>query len=208
MTLALTVIAVFALLVGFELWWRRRRAHGEFSRKFIHLVVGSFVAFWPWYLDWHWIVALSAAFVVVVSLSKQLGIFRAIHAVERPTWGELFFALAVGVLAFVTHDPYIYAAALLHMSLADGFAAVVGVAFGKRNQYTVFGHPKSIAGSATFFGISLLILAWYKAASGSTIGIGTILTLSAVTTAIENAGVKGLDNLLVPLLIGVVLINL
>jgi len=205
MALILTVLAIFGLLVGSELWWRKRRPHDEFSRKFIHIVVGSMAAFWPFYLAWGWIVALSVAFVVVIMLSRYFGVFKSLHAVERPTWGEIYFALAVGVLAFVTHQPWIYAVALLHMSLADGLAAVVGVTWGKDTQYKVLGHTKSVVGSLTFFVVSLALLTGYSMITMHTIDVTLIIGLAAAATAIENFGGYGLDNLLIPLLVGVVL---
>jgi len=205
MALILTVLAIFILLVGSEAWWRKRRPHDEFSRKFIHIVVGSMAAFWPFYLAWGWIVALSAAFVVVILLSRYLGIFKSLHAVERPTWGEVYFAVAVGELAFVTHQPWIYAVALLHMSLADGMAAIIGVTWGKETQYKVLGHTKSVIGSMTFFVISVGLLTGYSMITMHRIDGVLILGLAAAATAIENIGGYGLDNLLIPLLIGVVL---
>ncbi len=205
MALILTVLVIFGLLVGSEWWWRKRRPHDEFSRKFIHIVVGSIAAFWPFYLAWGWIVALSAAFVVVILLSRYLGIFKSLHAVERPTWGEVYFAVAVGALAFVTHQPWIYAVALLHMSLADGMAAIIGVTWGKETQYKVLGHTKSVIGSMTFFVISVGLLTGYSMITMHRIDGVLILGLAAAATAIENIGGYGLDNLLIPLLIGVVL---
>ncbi len=208
MLFVLTVTVIFVLLVCSEIWWRTRRPKDEFSRKFIHIAVGSFAAFWPFYLSWNQILLLSAAFVVVVSVSKSLRIFQAIHSVERPTWGEVFFALAVGLLALITHDHWIYAAALLHMSLADGLAAITGVTWGQRTRYKVLGHPKSLVGSATFFVISLVILAGYVAVTDRPLAIGMMVTLALASTAVENFGLEGLDNLCVPLLVGVILNHL
>lgn len=202
---ALTVLAVFLLLVASEAWWRKRKPHDEFSRKFIHIFVGSMAAFWPFYLEWHWIGLLSIAFVAGVIISKQLNIFKSIHAVERPTWGEVYFALAVGALAFVTHEPWIYAVALLHMSLADGLAAVVGVTWGKPTNYKVYGHTKSLIGSLTFFAISVALLSGYSVVTAATLDPLLILGLAAVATVVENFAIKGLDNLVIPLLIGAAL---
>jgi phytol kinase len=204
LALILTVLLILALLVGSEIWWRSRHPHDEFSRKFIHITVGSIAAFWPFYLHWHWILILSGAFIVIVLFSRYFNIFKSIHAVGRPTWGELFFALAVGGLAMITHDKWMYAAALLHMSLADGIAAVVGVTWGAATRYKVMGHPKSLAGSAAFFIVSVGILLGYShfAHPLSPILLGGI-ALSA--TIIENFGIAGLDNLLVPLLVGAAL---
>lgn len=202
---ALAVLAVFGLLVASEFWWRRRPHHPELARKFIHITVGSFVAFWPFFLSWDEIKILSLAFLAVVLISQKLKIFRAIHSVQRPTWGEVFFALVVGALAFVAGNKWIYAAALLQMSLADGLAAVVGTVYGNKNQYSLFGNAKSVAGTLTFFLASLLILLGYNAFSGSSVAPLEVVSLSLGAALLENILAKGLDNFVVPLLIALAL---
>jgi len=201
-----TVALVFLLLMGSELWWRKRRPDSELSRKFVHLTVGSFVAFWPFFLSWNEIRILSAAFIVVVLLSKWLNIFQAIHSVQRPTWGEIYFALVVGLLTFVTHSKSIYAAALLQMSLADGMAAIVGVEYGikRGKEYLVFGHPKTLIGTLTFLLISWAILFGYSA-DISRLSLVYVASFGAGAAIIENLAVAGLDNLLVPLVIAAAL---
>jgi phytol kinase len=207
LSLFLTALAVFILLMAGELWWRRNEVHGEFSRKFVHVSVGSFVAFWPFFLSWRQIELLSIAFVIVVALSKQLRVFQAIHSVQRPTWGELFFAVAVGVVALITHDKWIYAAALLQMSLADGLAAVIGVRYGNRLKYLVFGHTKSVTGTLTFFAVSLAILLGVGHWGNMGVGLSYALIVAAVASVLENLAAYGSDNLLVPLLVALMLIN-
>ena len=205
MTLVFVVLTVFAVLMGSEIWWRRRLQANEFSRKFVHISVGSFVAFWPFFLSWTQIELLSIAFLLVVVVSKYFGVFRAIHSVQRPTWGELFFAVAVGAVALMTNHKAIYAVALLQMSLADGLAAIIGVRYGRRNQYHILGAVKSVAGTLTFFVVSLLLLIGYAQYSGAHLSLLYIVGLAAATSAIENLGAYGLDNLLVPLLIATAL---
>jgi phytol kinase len=207
LALILTVLVVFVLLVINELWWRHRDVHTEFGRKFIHVTVGGFVAFWPFFLSWRQIEGLSVVFLVVVIASKYLKVFQAIHSVQRPTWGELFFAAAVGLVALVTQDKWIYAAALLQMALADGFAAIIGVQYGNRLKYLVFKHPKSAAGTLTFFVVSLGILAAYGHYSSTSITLGYAVGVSLLATALENVAVWGLDNVLVPVLVAVLLVN-
>ncbi len=199
--LIITVVVIFLLLLGNEFWWRKKTVHSELSRKFIHISVGSFVAFWPFFLDWNQIKILSIAFVVVVVISKQLNLFQAIHSVNRPTRGEIFFALAVGAVALISEDKWIYMAAVLQMSLADGLAAVIGTRYGKSSRYTVFGHVKSIYGTATFFVTSLAILLGYAYFAGEPVQILALIGLAAAASLIENVGVEGIDNLLVPVLV-------
>lgn len=204
MDIVLTVVIVFALLLVNEWWWRSRRVHDEINRKFIHLTVGSFVAFWPLFLSWDAIRWLSLAFLVVVALSRYLGIFKAIHSVSRPTWGEIFFAAAVGAITFITQSKGVYAVALLQMSLADGLAAVAGTGYGKPYAYKVLGNTKSLVGSGTFLLVSYLLFLGFSVYSNA-FGVIISLAAAAVATLVENAAIRGLDNLLVPVLAALVM---
>lgn len=210
MAFTLCALVVFIILCLSEIGWRRGYMTSEVGRKFVHITVGSFVAFWPFFLSWNQIRLFSLAFIVAVILSKTFNVFSAIHSVQRPTYGEFFFALVVGLLTYITHSKAIYAAALLQMSLADGMAAIVGVEYGakyERWRYQVFKNTKTVIGSATFFLISAAILGGYSA-DGTRLALYLIPLIALAATAIENVGVAGLDNLLAPLLVAVVLTQL
>lgn len=201
---------MFLVLCLSELGWRRGYMSSEVGRKFVHITVGSFVAFWPFFLTWNQIRLLSLGFIIAVVLSKTFNIFSAMHSVQRPTYGEFFFALVVGILTFITHSKAIYAAALLQMSVADGMAAIVGVEYGmkqERLKYHVFGHAKTIIGTATFFVISAAILFGYSADT-MRLAWYYVPLIAAAATAIENIGIYGLDNLLAPLFVAVILTQL
>lgn len=207
MLVFLTSLVILTILLLNELLWRKQDVHGEFSRKFVHVTVGSFVAFWPFYLSWTQIEMLGGAFLIVVSLSKYLKLFQAIHSVQRPTWGEAFFALSVLVIALITHNKWIYATSILQMSLADGLAAIIGIRYGHRQNYSVLGHTKSILGTLTFFVTSLLILLGYSHFSGVELSSVTLIAISVLASLFENIAAFGLDNLLVPLIVALLLIN-
>ena len=208
MYLVLTVVSIALLLFGNEVWWRKKGFHGEIGRKFIHTTVGSFVAFWPFFMTWNQIRLLSLAFLLVVVISKYLHLFRAIHSVQRPTWGEIYFALAVGAITFITDNKWVYMAALLQMSLADGFAAIIGVRYGMKRHYLILGQVKSLIGTATFIVTSVLILLVFVHLSNIPLSSATILGLAYLAALIENIGVFGLDNLLVPILVAAALVRL
>jgi phytol kinase len=206
----LSVFVVFLLLAVSEFCWHKRwfANDSELGRKFVHITVGSFVAFWPFFLSWNEIRLLSVAFLAVVVLSKQFKVFRAIHSVQRPTYGEICFALVVGALTFITHSKAIYAVSLLQMSLADGLAAVVGVRYGRNNTYHVWGHAKSVVGTLTFMVASLALFVGYSVYSTKGLAIGYVGLGAVAAALIENVAVLGLDNLIVPLCIGLLLTNL
>lgn len=207
MNFVLSVLAVLVLLCVSELGWRKHWLDNEVGRKFVHITVGSFVAFWPFLLSWNQIRLLSLAFLVVVIISKHFRIFRAINSVQRPTYGEVFFALTVGLLTYVTHSRGVYAAAVLQMSLADGFAAIVGTRFGRENKYHLLGHTKSIVGTSAFFVTSLSILIGYSLLATG-LPLAVILFGAVTATLLENIAALGVDNVLVPLFIGLLLAKL
>ncbi len=198
----IAIVAIILLLS--EHLSRRKKTNSEFSRKAVHILVGCFVAAWPWLLDWWQIQLLAIGFILGVTISQYAGIFKAIHAVQRPTYGELCFGAAVGLVPLITHNKWMFAVAILHMALADGLAAVVGVTYGRSNQYKVWGHAKSLAGSLTFFAVSVVLLVAYSLLVGP-IGWEHVLAIALVSTLLENIALYGLDNLFVPLLVVIVL---
>ena len=205
MFVLLSLALIAALLIANELIWRKKDTHQEHQRKIIHIVVGSFAAFFPLYMSWTDIRLISLAFLVVVGLSKALNIFSSIHQVDRFSLGEICFALAVGGLTFITSTDWIYIASLLQMSLADGLAAIVGVNFGKNNSYKVFGATKSVVGSLTCFIVSLAILIITVLISNAHINFWILVMASLIATIVENIAVYGLDNLFLPLVVAVIL---
>ncbi len=199
------VAIVFLILVFSEYLSRYKGVHSELTRKFVHVFVGTFVAFWPFFLSWRQIQFLSLSFLVVVSLSVKFDVFRSIHAVKRNANGKILFALAIGLLAFITTSPWIFAASMLHLSIADGLAAIVGLAWGDSSRYKVLHHTKTLTGSLAFFFASLVIMIGYAAFSGDSYSATTIIWLPVMATIAENLAVQGTDNLVLPLLVALVL---
>jgi len=111
----------------------------------------------------------------------------------------------VGLLTFVTHSKGVYAAALLQMSAADGFAAIVGTRYGRDNKYHLLGHTKSIAGTAAFTATAIIILAGYSMASVVGLSVPIVVFGSVAAALLENISPFGLDNIIVPLFIGILL---
>ncbi len=191
---------VFMLLLLNELIYKKTKKVNEINRKFIHITVGSFIAFWPFLISWQDIRFISLAFIIVVLISRKWNIFKGIHSVVRPTFGEILFAIAVGAITLITSNKWIYLVAILQMSLADGMAAIIGTIFGKNNSYNIFGQIKSIVGSLGFFVSSFLIFFIYSLSVVVKLPLYLMFNLALFLTFIENTGVYGLDNLLVPVL--------
>jgi dolichol kinase len=199
------VFLTFCILMFAEYLSRSKEIHAELTRKLVHVLVGTFVAFWPFFLGWRQIELLSLAFFVVVSISIKLNIFRSIHAVERNITGELLFAIAVGMLALICTNKWIFMASMLHLSLADGVAAIVGLGWGDNNGYSIFGSAKSRAGTIGFFVTSVMIMVFYLLFSGSSNSIAMLAVVPIAATVAENIAVRGTDNLVMPLLVALIL---
>lgn len=199
------IVVVFLILIFAEYLSRYKGVHSELTRKLVHILVGMFVAFWPLFLSWQQIQVLSVLFLLAVLFSIKFRVFNSIHAVSRNSLGEVLFAVVIGILAFIANDEWIFAAAMLHLSLADGLAAIVGLAYGEGNSYKIMGRTKSLAGSLSFFFASVAIMFWYVAFSGTDYSVVKMLWLPVVATIAENISGEGTDNLVIPLLVALVL---
>ncbi len=94
---------------------------------------------------------------LVVLVSHKLKIFKSIHLVDRITKGELLYPIGIAICAFLEPIPWVFTAAILHLALADGMAAIIGTHYGHKTRYTLISHGKSVAGSAAFFVTSFAI---------------------------------------------------
>ncbi len=198
---ALSIIGAFVFLAVVEYFARtRRKIHSEVTRKVVHMTAGCVVATWPFYFRWWEIGLLGLAALFVVSLSIQYNILQSIHSVNRRSLGEIFFAIAIGLLAFLDGSHWVFAVAVLHLSFADGLAAIIGVKYGKRTRYEIFGYPKSLAGTLTFFVVSVCLTSIYFRVT-HTHDWTLFAVVPCVATLVENFAVFGTDNLFVPLVV-------
>ena len=182
--------------------------HPEVSRKALHVCMGISCIALPWvFPDPVWfaigfsmVLATLAAVRYVPAINRQLT--GALHAVERSSGGDMYFAASVAILYAVARDePALYIMPLLVLTLADALAALAGVFYAK-TAYESYRAKKSWEGSLVFFvvaflciHITVLLLTDLDRAEGITVS----LTLSYVATLIEGASWEGLDNLFLPI---------
>jgi dolichol kinase len=203
------VILVVLLAIGFtaivEVVARKHHLPAELTRKIIHITGGTAAAATPWFLSWNQIVALAIIMLLIMMASRHLGLFKTSRSVNRASLGELLVAVSIGIVAIITHDRLIFAAAILEMGLADGLAAIVGTYYGKKTGYKVFGRQKSLAGSGAFYACSLSILFWYLLASHTNGNWSVLIWLPFVATGLEAISIDGTDNLIVPIVVTLIL---
>lgn len=200
--LLIGVVPIWALLVVVDKSWEAKKLQVETSRKIIHMATGTYIAFWPLFVPWTYIQILSLALIGVISLSYTFNIFRSIHEVDRLTSGELMYPVAIAVCAFLEPAAWMFTAAILHLAIADSIAAIVGTKWGKKNQYKIFNHKKSVAGSVAFFATSFAILlstTFFVAPGNLPNEVYLLAAIPLALTALENISFYGADNLTVPL---------
>lgn len=205
MGIILILVILFLVLVFAEYLARTTVIHAELTRKFVHMTVGTFVAFWPFFISWRQIEMLSVASLVAILLSIRFNVLKSVHTIPRQTVGEVLFAMVIGFLALISSSKWIFMAAMLHLSLADGLAAVAGLGWGDSNQYKVFGRVKSIAGTTTFLVVSLVVMIIYVLGSGAAANITTLMVVPVIAAVTENAAIDGTDNLLMPMIVALIL---
>ena len=199
------VAVIFVIVIFAEYLSRFKGVHSELTRKMVHILVGVFVAFWPFFLSWRQIQVISLLFLATVIWSIKFNIFSSIHAVSRNKVGEICFALVIGILSLITSKDWVFTAAMLHLSLADGLAAICGLAWGDGTTYKIMGRTKSIVGSLAFFFTSVAIMVCYAAFSHLGYSGVTLVWLPVAATIAENVSGEGTDNMVVPMLVALVL---
>ncbi len=198
----LAAAGILFLTITVDYLGRKHKIRTETIRKIVHIVGGTFVATWPFFMSFKAIELLSLASIVVFLIVRHYKILGSLHAIERRSAGDILFGVGVGLSALISANKWIFAAAILHLSLADGLAGLIGTHPRSKHAYKIFGERRTVAGSLTFFLVSMAILGWVThsapAMSGVTLYMPWIAFLAAV---VENLSVLGTDNIFVPLFI-------
>jgi hypothetical protein len=131
--------------------------------------------------------------------------------VERRSLGDVYYVLAILLLFLaLRHRPVFYLIAVLVLVISDTLAALLGAAYG-RWTYAVEADRRSLEGSTVFFlatllavHLPLLLLTGIDRAASVLIG----LQLALLVTCFEAISLGGIDNLVVPLVTGYLLVKM
>ena len=145
-----------SLLAGAEAATRRWNLHPEQSRKLAHVSSGVAAACLPLVMPFRAVVVLALLFVPFMVVSRRVGLFPAVHGVERATWGEVWFPLGVLLAAALFPHEVPYAFGVLVMGLSDAAASAAGHRWGRR-AYRLLGAHKTYAGSAAFLAVTVVL---------------------------------------------------
>lgn len=203
-----SVLAVLLASISLLRWYQiSQKPHPEIVRKLLHVTMGSVTITFPWVFHetWPvWLLALvSACTLGAIKYQPRLkeSVGSVVCAVERRTYGEICFPLAVAILFSVAHtQPLLYCVPMAILSIADASSALVGMFYGKHKYSTSEGN-KTAEGSLTFFAIASLATLVPLLAMGVGIERAALISLllGCLVTLFEAIAWQGLDNLFIPL---------
>lgn len=184
----------------------------EASRKFIHIMLAPYWIIAILFFDnVIWASVMPFAFVIINFLSCKFNLIKQMERDDenKDGYGTVYYALSLLVLSIVTfgplkevkgiYGPVIALVGVLVMALGDGFAAIIGKSV-KSFEYKVGNTKKTLAGSSTMFFITMIIVAVFFAYAKVPLWFLKAMIISIISTIIEAIAIKGLDNILVPLL--------
>ena len=152
------------------------------------------------------VIALPVAAVITVltAINHQWRFIPAVEDVDRNSYGTIAYGIAITtlLLLFWPTRADAVSAGVLVMALGDGLAGLIG-----RNvespRWVLFGQTKSSVGTMTMAGVTSLVLMGLARWSGAELPLPVAISMVTVATGLEQLSWGGLDNLSVPLSVGV-----
>ncbi len=192
----LGAVFIFASLIS-----KRWPQQQELSRKVVHIGAGFALPI-AWATEIPVSLALAAAALAssLALINHRWRLLASIEDVGRFSYGTVAYGASITILLafFWPQRADLVCAAVLTMALADGLAGLLGANFSS-HRWQIFGQTKSIIGTATMALVTLLVLAlllpnlpWH-----------VVIAIATSATLLEQFSWAGLDNLTVPLLVGV-----
>ena len=201
-------VFVFAMIFIATVIQKLFNLNNDFSRKIIHIAVGNWVFIALYYFtEWYCAIIGPVAFILINFLSYKYTIFKAMELEEKNP-GTVYYSVSLTICTLLTFSrspllvlPFL---GIMAMTWGDGMAAVVG----KKIPIKQLRPGKSLGGSGSFFIFTLISSIVYLLIGGSTFSTGTVLLIGLITALlgaiIELYSPKNLDNLTVPLVIGMI----
>ena len=194
------LLVLSAALVCRKRWPEQR----ELSRKIVHIGTGPVVVL-AWWLSIPASIAVPVAFAVTVitAINHRIQLLPAVEDVDRNSYGTVAYGLAISLLLllFWPEQAVAVCAGVLVMAFADGLAGLVGRGM-TSPSWTVWQQRKSIAGTVTMGLVTALVLILLVLISQSPLHPLRLIAVCALAVGLEQWGRWGIDNLTVPMAVG------
>ena len=208
--------AVLALALLVRRRWPEQR---EWSRKLVHMGTGPVVLLaWALQIERGIALPVAAAVTVLTALNHRFRLLPAVEDVGRPSYGTVAYGASITLLLvlFWPAQPAAVAAGVLVMAFGDGLAGLLGPLV-RSPSWSLWGQRKSLVGTGAMAiaSAAVLSLLWFlQGPAGAVSGLEhwaaagppqagvAILVITALAVGLEQLSAYGLDNLSVPLVVG------
>ena len=215
--MGLWLAGVLALALLVRRRWPEQR---EWSRKLVHMGTGPVVVLaWALQIERGVALPVAAAVTVLTALNHRFRLLPAVEDVGRHSYGTVAYGASITLLLalFWPSQPGAVAAGVLVMAFGDGLAGLLGPLVASPS-WSLFGQRKSLVGTGAMAIATacVLTLLWTLqapgdvssgaadwAAGGGLAAAAAILLISGVAVGLEQLSAYGIDNLSVPLAVGV-----
>lgn len=182
----------------------------EFSRKAIHVIMGTATLSFPWLFDKALpVIVLGILSLLMLLTVRFLGALKnsvgsIFYGVGRDSLGEIFFPISIVVLFCLSKDNKVfYLIPMLMLTFADSIAALIGSSYGRNNLASEQEDTKSLEGTVVFFNVAFTstiapLLLFTNIGRAETLLISLIMGI--LVALIEVISFGGIDNLFIPLL--------
>lgn len=205
--LFVAIMLVFILIL-IKLIDKKFKLDGEVKRKIFHVSMGLIMLTFPYIFSYSLSVGILGIIAIIflyllknTKLKEILG--TALYSVERESMGEIFFAISVFIVFYLSNgNKILYSIPILILTFADTTAALIGKNYGKKNLAKLNEDAKSIEGSFMFFMVAFMatlvpLLLYTQVGREECLIISTIVGFNV--SLIEMISHTGNDNLLIPL---------
>ena len=207
----LLVILLGILGIG-ELWARLGSPSPEHSRKFVHLASAAACLLFPFLIESPFVVgAMAVGMSLFFGVAGRIELLKSLNSVERTSRGSEYYSIAIFmVFLLAADDLWVYFSSVLILGVADAFAALIGIRYGKI-RYCVQDGEKSLEGSLAFFAIAcaavVLTAPFFSDLPWPNL-IHIAIAAAVLLTCFEAISLEGADNLFVPVAAAVILAKL
>lgn len=204
MSIALFIIISSILLATVEVLKRKSFISNDLSRRLAHIGAGAINIVAPLFVSHVAIIIVNIVFAGLLLAGRNTDYFSSIQTTNRKTYGDVYFPLGIIAAAVILLPENVaafqYGVAV--MGFADALAGFVGERWGRKFM-SIFYNSKTVMGSFVFYISSLLITFVFVPQL-----LPVVFIIPVILTAVEFALTYGLDNLVLPVVAGLLFINL
>ena len=210
------LLAILFLLIATELIYRRLGLKGEITRKFAHLTATLSTVTFPYLFTDHWyVLILGIIFFIILFVSRHGTQLKSIHDIDRKSVGSYMLPVAIYIAFLISvklENSFLFILPMLILAICDPIAGLLGLNFQTFNsKIHIFGFKlkKTWLGSGSFFVSAFIISSIAIYVNRMAFDLKTFwlaIGVAMVSTLTEMFSWRGLDNLLIPLSVVLMLI--